>query len=333
MPFDLHTHYLPAELADALRQRRAPPWIEALAGGGERLHLPVGVLPFTSDYVDMAARIAFMDEIGVDRQLLSFPGLFGLDSLAAEEAAPLLRLFNDDLAALCASHPDRFSGLAALPFADIERAVAELRRARTELGLLGAIVPVNFFASAAEADRLRPLFAAGHELGAHFFIHPGQRPDQAPAPDDEPPPAFTDNAPARQALAVQHAVASCMVTLLFSDFLDDYADVSVHVANLGGTLPMVIERMDHTVLTRDPDAKLPSTKAGRVHVDCASLGPRAIEIAVDLYGADRVVMGTDCPIFSTAWTLFAIANARIDDADRTAILDTNPRRLLARFLD
>ena len=53
----------------------------------------------------------------------------------------------------------------------------------------------------------------------------------------------------RLALTVQHNVGHCAVTLLFSDFLTNYPDVSIHVANLGGTLPMVIERMDNVSFT------------------------------------------------------------------------------------
>ena len=133
----------------------------------------------------------------------------------------------------------------------------------------------------------------------------------------------------RQALDVQAKVASAMVTLLFTDFLAPYPDVPVQVANLGGTLPMVIERMDHAARLRTPDAPPPSSLARRVYVDCASLGPRAIETAVALYGVDRVVLGTDCPIFRTDWSLEAIGNARLTPAERASILHDNAERLLA----
>jgi len=44
MPIDLHAHYVPAELAECLRRRRSSPRIEALSGGIEHLHMPVGTL-------------------------------------------------------------------------------------------------------------------------------------------------------------------------------------------------------------------------------------------------------------------------------------------------
>lgn len=325
----MHTHFVPVEMAAALRKRTEPPWIETLPDGAERIHLPIGALEFGPDFSDMAARIDFMDARGIDLQVLSFPGLFGLDSLPVAESAPLLAAFNDEVAGLCRSHPDRFSGLAALPFADIDRAVAELRRGCTELGLAGAILPNNAFLTIAEAEKLRPLFETGNDLGAHFFIHPGRRPDQVPpagaAATGSP---FADLVFARQALDVQANVAHATATLLFSDFLDDYANLTVHVANLGGTLPMVIERMEHVAETRGIAGERPMSRTRRLHVDCSSLGARALELAVSIFGADRIVMGTDCPIFSTDWTLAAIRDARIEDAERQAILRGNAERLL-----
>lgn len=329
MPIDMHSHYVPNYLADALRKREFAPHIETLSDGSERLHLPIGALRFGADYTDMDARIAFMDEVGMSRQLLSFPGLFGVDSLPLAESEPLLIPFNDDLAVLCRTVPDRFVGLAALPFADMNAAVAEFHRARTVLGLVGAILPVNGFLSLAEAEKFRPIFAAAQALGGHLFLHPGRRPDEIPTnPDKAGAPPFADTILPRQALDVQAKVASAMVTLLFSEFLDPYPDVSVQVANLGGTLPMVIERMDHAAKLRTPDEPLPSSRVRRVYVDCASLGPRAIEVAVAIYGADRVVLGTDCPIFRTDWTLAALQATRLEPEEREMILSRNAQALL-----
>lgn len=329
MSIDMHTHFVPVQMAAALRKRTEPPWIETLSDGTERIHLPIGALAFGVDYSDMDARIDFMDARQVDRQLLSFPGLFGLDSLPAADSGQLLSAFNDEVAGLCQAHPDRFSGLAALPFADIDQAVAELRRGCRDLGLVGAILPNNAFLNIAEAEKLRPVFDAGNDLGVHFFIHPGRRPDQVPPPGTVAASPFADLAFARQALDVQANVAHATATLLFSDFLDDYSNVTVHMANLGGTLPMVIERMQHVAETRGIDGDMPMSRTRRLYVDCSSLGARALELAVSIFGADRIVMGTDCPIFSTDWTLAAIRDARIEDAERQAILHGNAERLLA----
>ncbi len=330
MIIDTHTHFVPAAISQACRERRTPPYIEVLPDGGEIFHMPSGPLAFTDAFEDMEARLDFMKGLGVGRQILSFPGLFGLDSLPAVECAPLLTAFNDQAAGLAKAYPESFSGLAALPWEDMDQAIAEYRRARTELGLIGAILPNNGFASLAHAEYFRPFLEAADALGGHLFIHPGPRPDERKAegsapPMDTPP---MDTPIARQALGVQNMVSQCMTTLLFTDYLNPYANFTLHVANLGGTLPMVIERMDHVVATRDPEMEMFSARAAQIHVDCASLGPRAIRMAAELFGADHILFGSDCPIFSTEWSIDAVKHSGLDAPDQEKIFSGNVSALL-----
>ncbi len=333
MTIDVHTHYLSPDLADGLRKRIEAPKIELLDDGRERYHMPHGTIMLSDAYYDMGARIAYMDSLGVKRQVLSFPGLFGVDSLPVAECGDLLAGFNDHVSGLVRAHPDRFSGLAALPLADIDEAVREYRRARLELGLVGAILPVNLLVTEEHAASLAPLFAAAQELGGHLFVHPGRRPDEVPpAGTAAKGPPFKDNVAQRLALAVQDRCAAAMVTLVFSDFLDAYPDVTLHVANLGGTLPMVVERMDQVTITRTPDDPAPSSFLNKVYVDCSSLGPRAIEIAAAFYGADKILFGTDCPIFLTDWSQDAVANANLSVDDKHAIREGNAACLLESLL-
>ncbi|MAF48395.1 MAG: amidohydrolase family protein [Rhodospirillales bacterium] len=328
MAIDLHTHYIPETVAEMLRRRGKAPMIVP-GDGSENFHIASGVLPFWPEYMDMAGRLTYMDGLGVTAQLLSLAGLFGTDSLPAAEALPIAQAFNDDVSRLAAANPDRFQGLASLPFDDLDAAVAEYRRARTELGLIGAILPNNFFLSLDSAEKLTPLFDAANQLGGHIFIHPGPRPDQRPDLEDGFTAPRRDNAMARAALDVQSAVGHAMVTLLFTDFLDAHPNISVHVANLGGTLPDVIERIDHMSVTRTPDAPLPSSRLRRLHVDCSSLGRRAIEIAASLFGPEHIVFGTDCPIFRTDWSLNAIDAASLSETEKEAIRWRNAAELLA----
>ena len=333
MAIDVHSHYLSPNLAQGLRDRTEAPWIEQLDNGQERYHMPHGTLLLSEAYYDMEARIAHMDKHGVQRQILSFPGLFGVDTLPVRDCADLLAGFNDHVSGLAKTNPNRFSGLAALPLSDMDEAVKEYRRARLELGLVGAILPVNLLVTEEHATTLAPLFATAQEIGGHIFVHPGRRPSEVPSAGSTPPgPNFVDNVQARLALAVQDRCAAAMVTLVFSNFLDAYPDVSLHVANLGGTLPMVVERMDQVTLTRAPEDPLPSSLLNRIYVDCSSLGPRAIEIAAAFYGADKILFGTDCPIFLTDWSLDALANARLSSGDKQAIREGNAARLLNKLL-
>ena len=69
----------------------------------------------------------------------AFPKIYGDRALAIQAA----KLMNDELAAVIASHPRRFRGVAILPVVDPEAMVAELHRAIMELGFVGAFVAVG----------------------------------------------------------------------------------------------------------------------------------------------------------------------------------------------
>ena len=140
-----------------------------------------------------------------------------------------------------------------------------------------------------------------------------------------------DNARRRNGtLDMQASLSSVMVTLCLTDYLASYPDARIHVHNLGGNLPYEVERMDHRSLLDTPQEELPSARIrrSRVYVDCNSFGPRAIEAAVSLYGADRIVCGTDGTEFGCEWTTKALAEAQIGEDAREKILHGNAAALL-----
>ena len=227
-----------------------------------------------------------------------------------------------------ALHPDRFSGLAALPLADKGAAVEELARAMDRPGFVGAILPADGFLTRHEAETWVPLLPKRRmPRRAHIFIHPGP----VPAGAASAPPDYGDNANLRHiVLDVQARLSAVTVTLTLTDFLDSYPDLTVQVANLGGSVPMLVERMDHVSARRTPDAPLPSTRLGRVFVDTSSFGPRAIALAAGTFGADRVLLGTDHPIFDTERTLAAIRSSGVPEAEIAGILGNNGSAVLDR---
>jgi predicted TIM-barrel fold metal-dependent hydrolase len=91
--------------------------------------------------------------------------------------------------------------------------------------------------------------------------------------------------------------------------------------------------MDHRSMLDTPDEELPSARfrrAAAVYVDCNSFGPRAIEAAARLYGAERIVCGTDGSAFGVDWTRKALEEAEIGVEARDAILHRNAAAILAR---
>jgi len=329
MAIDFHAHYIAPKLMEMLEQRDTDPRISRNNDGTMLYHMPVSTLPYSSAYYDMDERIDYLDQIGMDAQVISLPGLLGIDYLPLNQSRPMIKASNDDMAVQCQKHKGRIYGLAALPLADVDAMLEELKRCVEEFGFIGAIFPNNSFLSLEFANQLRPLFEYANKQKLHFFIHPGWRHDEYPVLDRRP------NDPdelliARGALGVQHDVSLAMVTLLYTNFLDDFSEMTVHMANLGGTFPMVVERMHHTVEARFPDASLPPSRRENLYVDTSSLGPRAIELAGEIYGVDRLLVGTDTPIFSAKTGLNAIRNTRFSDDEKRQILSENAKLILDR---
>jgi predicted TIM-barrel fold metal-dependent hydrolase len=331
MMIDMHAHWRPAEVADALRARTREPRIERNPDGIEVLKAGrMGESPLAEAFDDVEFHLARMDRQGVETSVLSLLGSFNwIEAQPAELAGPLCRRVNDGLSAICEAHPDRFAAFAALPLTDIAASAAELERALGLPGMIGAQVPGNYFLTRKDAEAMRPLLDVANRRHAVLFIHHGPRPGDAfPKISGD-----TDNARRRNGtLDMQASLSSVMVTLSLTDTLADYPNAMICVHNLGGNLPYEVERMDHRCLLDTPDEELPSSRfrKAKVYVDCNSFGPKAIEAAVRLYGAERIVCGTDGTEFGCDWTRNALQEAEIGEDAREQILHRNAAAMLAR---
>jgi predicted TIM-barrel fold metal-dependent hydrolase len=327
---DMHTHWKPAEVADALRARSKEPRILRDRDGVEVLKSRMGEEPLASAFDDVDFHLGRMNRQGVEVSVLSVLGSFcWIEAQPPEVSGPLCRRVNDRFSAICQEHPGRFAAFAALPLTDLSAAAAELERALALPGVIGAQLPGNYFLTRADAEAVRPVLEVANRHSAALLIHHG------PRPGDAFPKVVggTDNARRRNGtLDMQASLSSVMVTLCLTDFLAPYPDVTVVVHNLGGNIPYEVERMDHRSLLDTPEEELPSSRfrKAKVYVDCNSFGPRAIEAAVALYGAERIVCGTDGSAFGVDWTRKALVDAQIGEHARELILRRNAAAMLAR---
>jgi predicted TIM-barrel fold metal-dependent hydrolase len=328
---DMHAHWRPAELSEALRARAREPRIVRNQDGVEVLKTRVGEELLSKAFDDVDTYLARMDRQGVTTSVLSLLGMCcWIESQPLEVSIPLCRAVNDSLSKICQKHEGRFTAHAALPLVDISAAAAELDRALGLPGMVGAQLPANGFLTRKDAEKMRPLLEVANRYHAFLFIHHG------PLPGDAFPKVAgdTDNARRRNGtLDMQASLSSVMVTLCLTDYLAPYPDATVLVHNLGGNIPYEIERMDHRQLLDTPNEELPSSRFRRakVFVDCNSFGPGAIEAAVRLYGAERIVCGTDGTEFGCEWTSKALADAQIGEEARAKILHSNAAAMMSRL--
>jgi aminocarboxymuconate-semialdehyde decarboxylase len=107
-----------------------------------------------------------------------------------------------------------------------------------------------------------------------------------------------------------------------------YPHMKIINSHLGGALPMILQRADNQYGWAAPDSpEKPSTAARRMWYDTVGHGhPPALRAAVDSFGADRLLLGTDFPyesgdVFRTAVTY--IEQSGLDPEQARQILDGN----------
>jgi predicted TIM-barrel fold metal-dependent hydrolase len=141
--------------------------------------------PQGAGWTDIEARLREMDKTGVKPQVLGWVGASFDGALPAAATRPLWRAQNEDVAAIVKKYPARFSGFASLPTANVAWAAEEFERAHKDLGLIGAVLPLDAFVSLAGARALTPIFEVAQKHHNHIFVHrgaaspdiPGQHPE------------------------------------------------------------------------------------------------------------------------------------------------------------
>jgi predicted TIM-barrel fold metal-dependent hydrolase len=319
------------------------PQVVALLGARTSPRAPQG-----AGWFDIDARLRHMDEAAVQRQILSWVGAAYDGVLAPADARPLWRAQNDDVAAVVKKYPARFSGLATLPTANVTWAAEELERAHTELGLIGAVLPLDAFITLAGARALAPVFSVAQKYRSHIFVHrgaaapdiPGQYPETgatnpyfglaAPATSGARSAVTSgDNLPARTALVTAAHLATGVITIALTDFLDAYPDVTVQVAMMGGAISYLSEQIQ--MAAEEAGNPVPAKRFRSVYLDTgqSGRGPRNIALAAKVFGADRILFGSDSgPTESIVPTVESVKQAALTGDEKALIFTGNGVRLL-----
>src|SRR2546426_12296536 len=136
---DVHAHYFPESFLDLIAKHGPAHGFEyrMIEGKGPKFkhgHLMTG--PVGPKFVDLDARLAAMDEQGVEVHAMSLsqPMVYWADG---DLARRLAETYNDALARAHERHPKRLVGLAALPMHDPALAVKEIESAAKLPGIRG----------------------------------------------------------------------------------------------------------------------------------------------------------------------------------------------------
>lgn len=328
---DVHAHLTPERFKEAVRTSGT--WHGLGPRSGE-LHRP-------GFNVTVADRVAEMDEMGVDIQLITPTAAFYQYDKDLDLTTTVARECNDEIAETVEKHPARFIGMGTLPMQDVPAAIAELERAMGELGLRGAMLNDHVNGRTYDDPAFLPFFQAAERLGAILFFHQGGPTCISPMLDRYSLPNAIGN------LADRTVTFS---SLVHGGVMDACPDLKLLLAHAGGYTAFGAGRLDKAAGAFEggyPEGPLtppfgaewdyelnitrpPSTYLTQFYYDCCTYDGPALRFLIDRVGVERVMLGTDypAPMFLKDPVRWLRGLDEITDAEKQAILSDNAAALL-----
>ena len=274
MVIDFQHHYIPVELA---KQR-------GLYSETGTTLLQEGGLPATTMHrrlYDLDLQLEDMARGGVDISVLSC--LLGW-SAPLEEC----RFINDDLAAIEKKYPRRFVGLAQAPVLVGKAALAELRRAISDLGLHGVTITSQVNGLSLDAPALYELYELVCQLDVPLFVHPALVPTGYEHLQDYDLP---------RVLGREVDLTVATTRLIAGGIFDRYPNLKIVMAHFGGGIAAVKDRLVGKGYRFGSLKKPFGEYFAMVYFDMAGFegGVAALNCALQGIGPERLVFASDYP--------------------------------------
>ncbi|MHB8566359.1 MAG: amidohydrolase family protein [Nitrososphaerales archaeon] len=253
--------------------------------------------------IDWETRIADMDKYGISKQVTCLyqgidPNHLPIDNV--EEQIKLCRLINDDMADATKKGKGRVFALGTAPLRALENGgVEEMRRAIKDLGLRGFMAVTNV--SGVPVDHFKLFWEEANRLGVPVYLHPINPVTPAGRP-------YEDEYDLMHVLGWPFETSLTMARLVLSGTMSRNPNLRVVGHHLGGMIPFfagrINESYDKEMIIARPEQKFEELK-GRgpairhfngFYYDTAIGGNKeAIEMTRDLFGAEKIIFGTDYP--------------------------------------
>lgn len=273
---------------------------------------------------DVDERLAEMDRLGIDMQILSLTSP-GVQLFKADRAVALAELANDRLSEIVRKHPGRFAGLASFAPQDPQRAAREMERAVTKLGLSGFVVNSHTNNEYLDQPQFMPILEAAAALDRPIYIHPRCPSDGMAAP-------FRDHRLQSAIWGYAVETGTHAMRLILSGVFDKLPKLKIMIGHMGENIPYHIWRSDHW-FERRRDAygsKRKPSEVMRNHVFVTNSGVEhgpALRYAVDVLGIDNVLWAIDYPYEEMEPSIRFMNEAPLSPAERRAVFHGNATRL------
>jgi predicted TIM-barrel fold metal-dependent hydrolase len=250
---------------------------------------------------DPARRAMDMDRDGVQAEVIY--GILGAATRLNdhEAATEMFHIYNDWLVEFCRHDPDRFIGLACLPYGDIDAAVQEVYRV-AKLGLRGMELSCSWDMEPMWHPTWEPLWKAVNDvnLPLHFHTFPAL------------PPSVLENQKGltRRAAfftvvsAFQMNLVNILAAIVGAAVLERYPNVRIAFGESGiGWVPYALDRMDFEWEDRFTDLGLKMKPSDYWRRQCKAtfqfdrIGTQMIHEI----GEDTLMWGSDYPHGDGVW--------------------------------
>lgn len=236
----------------------------------------------------MEARRAHMEELGIDGAVLSVWVNFHRYRLPPAKGLALSAMLNDTLAQWIRDEKN-LKAMATVPLQDGALAAQELRRAKEDLHMPGAMIMTHVGDLNLDAGHLEPFWEAAESLRTPVFLHPADV-----AGKDRMECYFLQNL-----LGNPFDTTIAAASLIMSGVMDRHPDLEIVLAHGGGYLSLAAGRLAHGYAHAPgvtfPSAHPPDHYLRRFYYDTILYRPEALQYLARLVGWDRILFGTDYP--------------------------------------
>lgn len=322
---DSHFHWWPRSILETLCKRSEFPRAAVNDLGGYTCTLQDGTdynLRSWAEWFDLDRQLEHMDGLGHDVGVVCSIGPLSVyfSALDKEEGRDLAIAWNEEMAGAQRKYPGRVWASAAVPLIDTNTAIEVVDDAANRLGLMGVNLPGSIGSDQRiDAERLEPFYARCAELDLPLFLHPTD------AVFNEMLNGYNGALFLSLGRVIEVSVAASRLTL--SGVMERHPDLKIVMSHTGGALPYQSGRMDKNTKA----AELPqptSTYLKRMYTDTVSPHAPGMKFAIDYYGIDNVMYGTDYPCWDPATALALLDELNLSDEDKQKLFYSNARRVL-----
>lgn len=272
--------------------------------------------------VSRAALLGAVEEAGLTARVISTPLEF-VRAAAGAVTIDTVRRINDETSALVHQHPGRLFGLATVDTFGGEESAREVERAVRELGLHGVFAESARGELLPDAAQARPTLGMAARLGVPVFLHP--------VPDPGLRQRFARCGAHTERLARSTNNSAALLALLESGVFEEHAGLRVVVTALALNGLLIAACLGDGARLHSDEP--PATRR-HVYIDTTGLSAPMIRAAVEIVGADHVLMGTDWPVVDTrglcSQMQAVLATAGLNAADQRRVAGGNALQLLQR---